>query len=366
MTHEGEDTAGFQLAEGARGSRRAPGARRARVSVFPGLLQARYRHHAPHTVVRRRKVADHLVPTTRSEFTQYGRSPRLWYRPAFPLAPATPAHVARASCWRSGRAPTSPPTTWRSSARASGDPHLMQGASARGVRADELVDSSAPRSDPHYQKFLATGITRSLVAAKARKASTRTIGDIFVQLMLTIVNPIGGIDRPCARRADEPRMDGSVARVLESSGVQYVRNAEIEEILCDTDGSPASSAPAREAHRGAWRPLCGRVAARGHRPHGEQPPGGSRSDARQPARTGREPGVDERRAVLSAPRGAVDARACGSHRHRMGAHEHLAAPVLAQRAFRAVRRQRRARHPWSISPTGRSRVETDPGHAVLA
>ena len=43
-----------------------------------------------------------------------------------------------------------------------------------------------------YQKFLAAGITRSLVAAKARRASTRTIGDIFVQLMLTIVNPIGG------------------------------------------------------------------------------------------------------------------------------------------------------------------------------
>ena len=43
-----------------------------------------------------------------------------------------------------------------------------------------------------YQKFLAAGITRSLVAAKARKASTRTIGDMFVQMMLTILNPTAG------------------------------------------------------------------------------------------------------------------------------------------------------------------------------
>ena len=40
-------------------------------------------------------------------------------------------------------------------------------------------------------------------------------------------------------------------------------------------------------------------------------------------------GVDERRAVLSAPRCADDARARDSHRHRMGADQHLAAPVLA-------------------------------------
>ncbi|MGI9388536.1 MAG: hydroxysqualene dehydroxylase [Boseongicola sp.] len=40
-----------------------------------------------------------------------------------------------------------------------------------------------------YQKFLAIGITRSLVAAKARTASTKTIGDIFLQLLFGIIAP---------------------------------------------------------------------------------------------------------------------------------------------------------------------------------
>ncbi|NRB18581.1 MAG: FAD-dependent oxidoreductase [Rhodobacteraceae bacterium] len=40
-----------------------------------------------------------------------------------------------------------------------------------------------------YQKFLAIGITRSLVAAKARAASTKTIGDIFMQLLFGIIAP---------------------------------------------------------------------------------------------------------------------------------------------------------------------------------
>ncbi|MBV9920767.1 MAG: FAD-dependent oxidoreductase, partial [Pseudonocardia sp.] len=40
-----------------------------------------------------------------------------------------------------------------------------------------------------YQKFLAAGITRSLVAAHAETANTRTIGDIFIQLLLDIIDP---------------------------------------------------------------------------------------------------------------------------------------------------------------------------------
>jgi uncharacterized protein with NAD-binding domain and iron-sulfur cluster len=46
-----------------------------------------------------------------------------------------------------------------------------------------------------YQKFLAIGITRSLVAAKARFASVKTIGDIFVQLLFGILAPGIASDR---------------------------------------------------------------------------------------------------------------------------------------------------------------------------
>ena len=46
-----------------------------------------------------------------------------------------------------------------------------------------------------YQKLLAIGITRSLVAAKAKSASVKTIGDIFVQLLFGIVTPGVASDR---------------------------------------------------------------------------------------------------------------------------------------------------------------------------
>ena len=46
-----------------------------------------------------------------------------------------------------------------------------------------------------YQKLLAIGITRSLVAAKAKVASVKTIGDIFVQLLFGILTPGIASDR---------------------------------------------------------------------------------------------------------------------------------------------------------------------------
>ena len=85
--------------------------------------------------------------------------------------------------------------------------------------------------------------------------------------------------------------------------------------------------------------------------------------ARQPAAPGVQRGMDERGAVLSAPRRADGARARHSHRHRMGADQRLAAPVLAQRAARAVRRQRRARRHFGrclrLDGAGRRRARRD-------
>jgi 15-cis-phytoene desaturase len=46
-----------------------------------------------------------------------------------------------------------------------------------------------------YQKFLAGGLTRSLNACKAQLASTKTIGDILIQLMLDIITPGISSDR---------------------------------------------------------------------------------------------------------------------------------------------------------------------------
>ena len=57
----------------------------------------------------------------------------------------------------------------------------------------EFIDAE-PRS-PSYKKLLGHGITRSLVAAKADRASTKTIGDIFVQLLFDIATPGPSSDR---------------------------------------------------------------------------------------------------------------------------------------------------------------------------
>jgi uncharacterized protein with NAD-binding domain and iron-sulfur cluster len=80
-----------------------------------------------------------------------------------------------------------------------------------------------------YQKLLAIGITRSLVAAKARSASVKTIGDIFVQLLFGILAP--GI-------ASDRLLNGPTNRVwilpwlehLTSMGLIYHLDAEVTEI----------------------------------------------------------------------------------------------------------------------------------------
>ena len=101
-----------------------------------------------------------------------------------------------------------------------------------GVSWWEFIDAE-PRS-PSYQKFLATGFTRSLVASKARKASARTVGDMFMQMMLTFLEPTSG--------STDRLLDGPTNLVwidpwcsyLEFRGVQYVRESEVVEILCDS------------------------------------------------------------------------------------------------------------------------------------
>jgi len=78
----------------------------------------------------------------------------------------------------------------------------------------------AQRRSPAYQKLLGHGITRSLVAAKARTASTKTIGDIFVQLLFDIVTPGPSTDRVLDGPTNDVWID-PWRRYLESQGVVY-------------------------------------------------------------------------------------------------------------------------------------------------
>lgn len=80
-----------------------------------------------------------------------------------------------------------------------------------------------------YQKLLAIGITRSLVAAKARSASVKTIGDIFVQLLFGILAPGVASDRLLNGPTNQVWIRPWLAH-LKTMGVVYHLNSEVTEL----------------------------------------------------------------------------------------------------------------------------------------
>ena len=83
-----------------------------------------------------------------------------------------------------------------------------------------------------YQKYFGNGITRSLVAAKARRASTKTIGDIFMQIVFGILLPGVAADR----LLNGPTSDVWInpwLRYLQDQGVRYHLNADVRSIRCE-------------------------------------------------------------------------------------------------------------------------------------
>jgi geranylgeranyl pyrophosphate synthase/uncharacterized protein with NAD-binding domain and iron-sulfur cluster len=230
---DGVGTSGHELADTGASSieHHLPGEHGFR--FFPGFYK-----HVIDTMSRTpsfdgRSVADHLVPTTRMEITQYGKPPILTPT-AFPRA-SDAGTVLRDILLAFGPITGLTPDdiaifgarVWQ----------ILTSCAERrlgeyeGTGWWEFVD--AAQRSASYQKFLAIGFTRSLVAAKAKKASTRTIGDVFVALMLTILNPAAGstdrvIDGPTNLVWIDPWRT-----YLESRGVRYVRCAEVEEILCE-------------------------------------------------------------------------------------------------------------------------------------
>jgi geranylgeranyl pyrophosphate synthase/uncharacterized protein with NAD-binding domain and iron-sulfur cluster len=249
VSDDGERTSGHELAGNAGGSlgHRLPGEHGFR--FFPGFYK-----HVIDTMRRipsfdGRAVASHLVPTTRFGITQYGKA-NFQIPAIFPRTPSDAGTVLRDILLAFG-----PVTDLTPDDLAFFGARIWQIlTSCQQRRLTEYERTGwwefvgAEQRSKSYQKFLADGITRSLVAAKARKASTRTIGDIFVQLMLTILDPTGG--------STDRVLDGPTNLVwidpwrsyLESRGVRYVTEAEVEEILCDK-GRIASVAARQQGKR---------------------------------------------------------------------------------------------------------------------
>jgi geranylgeranyl pyrophosphate synthase/uncharacterized protein with NAD-binding domain and iron-sulfur cluster len=231
VTHDGPGTSGRHV--GARlAGRRLPGEHGFR--FFPGFYK-----HVIDTMGRipsfdGRKVSDHIVGTTRVGITQYGK-PTYLIPAAFPRGPNDAGTVLRNILLAFG--PTTDLTPEDYALFGARVWQLLTSCNERRLAEYEGTSwwkfvAAEERSKP-YQKFLADGITRSLVAAKARTASTRTIGDIFIQLMLTIVDP--------TEESTDFVLDGPTNLVwidpwrsyLESQGVRYITESEVEEIECE-------------------------------------------------------------------------------------------------------------------------------------
>ena len=231
---DGEGTSGHQLAGNAVGpvGHRLPGEHGFR--FFPGFYK-----HVIDTMRRIPSfdggmVADHLVPTTRMAITQYGK-PTFVVPMVFPRTPSDAGVLLRDIIAAFGPiADLTPEELAFFGARLW---QILTSCGERRLAEYELTSwwefVGAEQRSKSYQKFLAVGLTRSLVAAKARRASTRTIGDIFVQLLLTVLDPTGG--------STDRLLDGPTNLVwidpwrnyLESQGVQYLTEAEVEEIACE-------------------------------------------------------------------------------------------------------------------------------------
>lgn len=82
-----------------------------------------------------------------------------------------------------------------------------------------------------YQKYFGNGITRSLVAAKARRASTKTIGDIFTQIVFEILLPGVAADRVLNGPTSDVWINPWLT-YLQEQGVVYHLDADVRAIRC--------------------------------------------------------------------------------------------------------------------------------------
>lgn len=89
----------------------------------------------------------------------------------------------------------------------------------------------ADNHSPAYQHLLVEGLTRTLVAANAKLASTKTGGDIFIQLLFNIANPGMHTDRVLNGPTNDvwlkPWEDYLVGR-----GVRFFKGALVEKVIC--------------------------------------------------------------------------------------------------------------------------------------
>ena len=91
----------------------------------------------------------------------------------------------------------------------------------------EFMD--ADKYSENYQSLLVEGLTRTLVAANAKYASTKTGGDIFLQLIFNMANPFKHTDRVLNGPTNDVWLN-PWSDYLQKSGVKYTHDAEAKRL----------------------------------------------------------------------------------------------------------------------------------------
>lgn len=101
--------------------------------------------------------------------------------------------------------------------------------------------TQADRFSEIYQKLLVDGLTRTLVASRAKTASTKTGGNILLQLVYTTLNPLGQCDRILNGPTNEKWLD-PWRRYLEEKGATFFMGFHASGFEMDAEGNRITSA----------------------------------------------------------------------------------------------------------------------------
>jgi uncharacterized protein with NAD-binding domain and iron-sulfur cluster len=199
---------------------------------FPGF----YRHIVD-TMARipfgDRTVADNLVDTTQVHLARFGKPP-VFYPARFPQ---TAQEIRLALRFVIGLLTADldiPPV--ETALFAERMFQIVSSSPERRLAEYEKIGwRDFVQADQHslaYQNFFANGFTRSLVAAKAQRASTRTIGDIFVQMILSALTPPKTADRLLNGPTNDVWINPWLS-YLRAKGVAYHFDAQVVDITCE-------------------------------------------------------------------------------------------------------------------------------------
>lgn len=193
---------------------------------FPGFYQ-----HVIDTMSRipcgAGSVADNLVDTTQVRIARFGK-PAVYYPARFPQTPSEVLTAVRFAIGLLTAELDIPPGEVAFFVERMFQ--IMSSCEERRLAEYEKIDwwtfVEADLRSAAYQGFFANGFTRSLVAAKARRANSRTIGDIFAQMVLSAVTPPKTADRLLNGPTSDVWIEPWLER-LRQLGVQYHFNAQV-------------------------------------------------------------------------------------------------------------------------------------------